>query len=59
MTGAASTTRQAENFVLSAQILDTPRQSKMLIDVPASFSPIALISKGFQNFGYLSLWIQG
>ena len=49
--GAASTTKQTKNFVLSVQVPDTPGQSGVLIDAPTSCLSIALISKGFQNFG--------
>jgi hypothetical protein len=43
-------TNQPEHFVLSARNLDTPGQSGVLIDAPIDHLPMALISKGFQNF---------
>ena len=45
-----TTTNQPEHFVLSARNPDTPGRSGVLIDVPIDQSPMALISKGFQNF---------
>jgi hypothetical protein len=50
-TAAISATKQVENFILSAHIPDTPGQSGILIDIPASYPSMVLISKGFQNFG--------
>jgi GAG-pre-integrase domain len=50
-TAAISATKQVKNFVLLAHIPDTPGQSGILIDIPASYPSMALISKGFQNFG--------
>ena len=41
---------QPKTFVLSTQILDTPGQSGVLINAPMDHPPMALISKGFQNF---------
>ena len=48
---AISTTRQAENFVLLVHVLDIPRQSGVVIDTLINYPPMALISKGFWNFG--------
>jgi transposase InsO family protein len=46
-----STPSQAQSFVLSALIPDTPGQSGVVIDTPISDPPMALISKGFESFG--------
>jgi transposase InsO family protein len=49
-TPSQPTPSQTEHFVLSAKILDTPGRSGVLIDIPTDHPPVALISKGFQNF---------
>jgi hypothetical protein len=51
MTAAISTTKQVESFVLSVCVPDTPGLSRVLINTLTNFPPMALISKGFQNFG--------
>ena len=48
---ATSTARQVENFVLSVHVPGSPGQSGVMIDDPTDYPPMALISKGFQNFG--------
>ena len=46
-----SSSSQPENFILSAQIPNTPGQSGILINnLPSDFHSMALISKGFQSF---------
>ena len=50
-TTAISITKQADNFVLSVHVPDTPGQSEVLIRTLANYSPMVLISKGFQTFG--------
>ena len=45
-----TTPSQPEHFVLSAQNLDTPGRSGVLVDNACVDSPMALISQGFQNF---------
>ena len=49
-TQSQSTPNQPEHFVLSARAPDTPGRSGVLIDIPIDHSPMALISKGFENF---------
>ena len=46
----STTTSQPEHFVLSARIPDTHGQSGIVIDIPSDHHPMALISKGFQDF---------
>ena len=48
---ATSTTGQVENFVLSVHVPGSPGRSGVLIDNPTDYPHMALISKGFQNFG--------
>ena len=43
-------TSATKHFVLSAQILDFPGQSGILIDIPTDQSSMVLISQGFQTF---------
>ena len=49
-TSATTNPRQTESFVLSARIPSTPGQSGILIDDSIDYPPMALISKGFQDF---------
>ena len=48
---AMSTSGQSNNFVLSAQVPDTPGLSGVEIKNLVGYHPTALISKGFQSFG--------
>ena len=46
-----TTSGQTNHFVLSAQTMNMPGQSRVLINVPSDHPHMVLISKGFQAFG--------